>query len=751
MICKRSITFTLPSKTGAPLATITVVEVNGTLQFDMALTNPTRSSDIRGLFFNLNDDAKMAGLHFAGDGGAITDFATGNVIDLGNGANMLGAASPFDVGFEFGTMGTKDIIQHTSFTLLNTAGNLTLDDIAHAMIGAKIDGSGGPGGWAKPTVVIPAAPDARDDSYSIFEDGQAGLDSPSKTSEGVVFQVLSNDTDADGDKLVITDVHGALHGTLTIVDGDDADTLAGDAILYTPDSDYAGTDSFEYCISDNHGGTDFAEVNVAIAAVADVPSVSYTVEAGAAVNQIIVNVTAMQNDADGSESIDRIELSGLPAGVTFSAGALTATGVPGEVTQQFIVTLPMDQDSSFDLGINAYAKEASNGDEEVGTATLPVCFEYNHNSFDQSFTATDQSMWSTGAQFQLDDDRFIGIDESWNETLGSGIELTTNGHIKAGFQSTLHFEGGEVDATVPYDITVDTNYNKTTDVLKIGGSAEVAPGASFTTEGPEGSYALAFIFDFAAHAGIVLDLEVDSWELLGLNATLGPINESIIDIDSDDLSYDFDLPAGFSLGIDWPQLDTASNPTSGTVATSSGASNNFLELGLDVDELVSAILGLPHSAVDIPFDVGIAKGVVELADIDVTGGLNFLQSFAMAVNDIAAVITFENGMSQVFDFASGLILDHASDYDTDHDGQVEFSLGLTPQATLHNDTDLGVNVGASFDILEVSGSYDVVVDSGNFHFGPVAHFDTSADVGTFDLYDKTFALNFQTGEIGILA
>ena len=128
------------------------------------------------------------------------------------------------------------------------------------------------------TVVAPAAPDAHDDAFNIFEDGSTGLDSPSTIPTGLKFEVLANDTDADGDKLIITDVEGFQHGTVQIVDGADADSLAGDAILYTPNEDYSGTDSFTYCISDGHGGQDSATVNVAIAAVADIPELTWSAD-----------------------------------------------------------------------------------------------------------------------------------------------------------------------------------------------------------------------------------------------------------------------------------------------------------------------------------------------------------------------------------------------------------------------------------------------------------------------------------------
>ena len=282
---------------------------------------------------------------------------------------MKGKAEPFDVGIEFGSAGQgRNDVESVSFTLSNTANNLTLDDIANMAFGARLTSSG-----AKLTTVAPAAPDAHNNSYQIFEDGQAGLTGPSKTPAGVVFQVLANDTDADGNTLTVTHVQGALHGTVTIVDGDDAD---GDAVMYTPDLDYAGQDNFTYAISDNHGGTDFADVAVDVTAVADDPLLTYEILAGASVNEIRLVVTATQNDADSSEFIDRIALSGLPAGVVVSETGVNPGGQPGQLVHEFLLTLSFGQDIDFDLTISAFSEETSNGDQEETSLTVPIAYEH---------------------------------------------------------------------------------------------------------------------------------------------------------------------------------------------------------------------------------------------------------------------------------------------------------------------------------------------------------------------------------------
>lgn len=747
--CTRSISFNLPGNGLAPDVNVSVTEDgSGSLQFIVTvLSTPSLTGDLRGLFFDLNNPLLLAGLQYT-LAPLVTDFDTVDVIDLGGGANMRGnGTQPFDVGLEFGTsgIGGVDDIQLASFTLSSTSGALTLDDIAQVEFGARVASVGAPAGRRADSVKLvaaaPAAPDANDDEYSIFEDGQAGLASPSHTPLGTIFQVLANDTDADGDILTITEVHHVEHGTVTIVDGDDADLLAGDAVLFTPDADYSGPASFEYCITDSNGGTDFANVSVNITAVADVPELSYEVLAGAAVNQVIVRVTSSQTDADSSEFIDRIELAGIPAGVTVSQNGVNPGTEPDQIVQDFVLTLPMFEDTLFDLTVTSVAKETSNGDEQTATIEVPIELQYNLNDLDTTFYAQDQSIWSSGDQFTFTDDRFLGLSESWNVSGGGFLYGASDGYITAGFQSTLEFEGGEIDASLPFDIDVETFYNISTDVLQISSSALLTGGA-FDTEGPEGSYMLDFIFELLLNASAGVDFGVD--EAAIIDVTIGPyaVDENILDLDSDDLSFEVELPAGFSLNFAWPNVDTSTNTLlGGNTLEASGESNNFFELGLDLDDLVFAILGLPNPF-HYEFDVGIAWGSLDLIDFDLAAGLNFLQDFELVLNGLPGIIEFEDGSSQAFSFGSDIVLSNASSYDVDNDGNIDFDLLLDPDADLSNDTDLGINFGYVFDVLKASGGYDILVDSGSISLGPLVHLADTVPITTIGVYDSTFDLQF---------
>jgi hypothetical protein len=57
----------------------------------------------------------------------------------------------------------------------------------------------------------------------------------------VPADLLANDTDADGDTLVVDSVSGAVNGTVTLANG---------IITFTPDTDYNGAASFTYAVSD---------------------------------------------------------------------------------------------------------------------------------------------------------------------------------------------------------------------------------------------------------------------------------------------------------------------------------------------------------------------------------------------------------------------------------------------------------------------------------------------------------------------
>jgi hypothetical protein len=745
--CPRQIVFTIP---GNPGVQVTATENGGKIDFIVDVQEGATTADLRALFFHFTE-AKLSGLTFTETGGTSllteTRVQANAVIDMGQGANLNGGGvTPFDIGMEWGTPGgaKDDISGPVTFTLSRAANDLTLDDIGGKQFGANLDSVGGPGGPRNGVSKIvgdaPHAPDALDDSFTGFEDGAAGLDAPSKAPVAIKLDVLANDTDGDGNTLVLLDTFhdGPAHGQVT---------TDGEFLYYTPDADWSGTDTFEYCVSDGAGGQDHAMVTVKIDAVADEPLITYEVAPGANVNEILLTVTATQDDADSSEFLDKIEVGLLPAGVTVTPMSVDPVAEGDQLVQVFKVTTPAQQDLDFALTFTATSKETSNGDTEANSVSVPIVIEYNENDFSQSFLATDQSIWDSGDAFSFTDDRFLGVDTSFSDSEGGLIGYSIDASLKAGFQSTLKFEGGEIDANLDYDLGVDTTLNKTTDTLQISTSAFLTNGG-FSTVGPSGSYKLDFIFNYNFDAALTYDIGVDSGDIIGVDIG-DDLTQNILNLDSDDLGGTINFPPPFgslSATLAWPNIATSgsgSPPPDGEF-TGTGASNNFLQLNLDVDQALADIFLGGANPLDVGFDIGIVWGNLELADLDVFGGLNFLQEFVMQAEGLTGVLHFEDGQDVAFTFGTDFTLQNASDIDAngDGDGLIEFTVELDAQADLTNDTDLGVNVGYNLDLLKVSGGYDVGVDSGSFSIGPAFNANDSTGLGEVDLYNATFAMNF---------
>jgi len=132
--------------------------------------------DIRGLFFNVEDESLLDDITVSGADVTGSEFDANSVIDLGNGTNMNGGQSDgYDGGVEIGTQGAADDdIQSTSFILSHPDG-LSLDDFEGQEFGLRLTSVGEEGdedreGSLKLTGVCsdhPPEPPVCEDQYSL--------------------------------------------------------------------------------------------------------------------------------------------------------------------------------------------------------------------------------------------------------------------------------------------------------------------------------------------------------------------------------------------------------------------------------------------------------------------------------------------------------------------------------------------------------------------------------------------------------
>jgi hypothetical protein len=124
-------------------------------------------------------------------------------------------------------------------------------------------------------------------------------DEPTATNDAAVTKedttkkiaVLNNDTDVDGDTLMVIGTSTPAHG-IVVVNPDNT-------IRYVPDANYNGSDTFTYSISDGRGATANGVVSVSITPVNDKPVANDDViDSAVVVRGMPETVAVLANDTD---------------------------------------------------------------------------------------------------------------------------------------------------------------------------------------------------------------------------------------------------------------------------------------------------------------------------------------------------------------------------------------------------------------------------------------------------------------------
>jgi len=208
---------------------------------------------------------------------------------------------------------------------------------------------------------------------------------------GVEDQVLSGAiaaTDADGDALSFVVETGPVKGTVAL------DSATG-RFIYTPAADISGNDSFVVRITDSRGASVAQTVNVAIAAVADAPTV-VAADATAVLAQPVVGTEASDvivgnaipatatlglvigaglADIDGSEGL-AIHIAGIPDAGALSAGVKQADGT-WLLTAADLVDLKLTAPTGADFLLTATATATdANGSASSSSTEFHVTFDH---------------------------------------------------------------------------------------------------------------------------------------------------------------------------------------------------------------------------------------------------------------------------------------------------------------------------------------------------------------------------------------
>jgi hypothetical protein len=270
--------------------------------------------------------------------------------------------------------------------------------------------SDGNGGSATATVelTVSAANDApvatADAGFSTAED------TPLSIAPGAL---LANDSDLDGDSLVVSSVGNGVGGTAVLVGGD---------VVFTPTADFNGLASFDYTISDGNGGSATATVELTLTAVNDAPLAIASL--AAAERNVVINGQLTATDSDTGDSL------------TYALETQAANGTVAIAPDGSYTYTP----DPFFSGPDSFSFRVSDGSGATSTAAVSV---------DVLETTT---TWTAGSEFRANTTTALDQSQSSMAVLtGGGYVITweTTGQDGSGraVYAQLYDAAGDVVGT----------------------------------------------------------------------------------------------------------------------------------------------------------------------------------------------------------------------------------------------------------------------------------------------------------------
>ena len=252
-----------------------------------------------------------------------------------------------NVVFNAGMIGTSlsyqwffngSVVSTSSALVLN---NLSTNDAGPYCAVVTSGACGGPVTNCATLMILNRAPLANNDAYTTAEDTALTIFAPG---------VLSNDTDPDGNSLIVVPLSGPTHGTLTL--------NANGSFAYAPAANFYGTDSFTYRASDGDLLSGVATVILTVTPVNDPPVAQpdrYTINEDTVLAVNAPGVLGNDSDIDGD----------------VLSAALVNGPSHGAVT--------LNSDGSFNYtpatnfhGVDSFTYRANDGQTNSGNATVTI-------------------------------------------------------------------------------------------------------------------------------------------------------------------------------------------------------------------------------------------------------------------------------------------------------------------------------------------------------------------------------------------
>jgi VCBS repeat-containing protein len=274
----------------------------------------------------------------------------------------------------------------------------------------------------------------------------------------VTVNVRANDGDIDSAELTTLIVSGPAHGTVSV--------NADGSVVYTPDADYNGSDSFTYKVNDGFLDSNVATVDITIAPVNDAPTAGS--DSAATDEDTPVTVLVRANDGD----IDSAELSTII--VVGPAHGTVAVGADGD-----IVYTP---EANYNGG-DTFTYRLNDGALDSNIATVAITV----NAVNDAPVAADASVTTAEDTALQVDPRLYGddIEESALSTLiVAGPQhgtLSANGDGTFAYAPDANYNGSDSFTYKVSDGELESNVATVTVSITAVNDAPVALSESATT------------------------------------------------------------------------------------------------------------------------------------------------------------------------------------------------------------------------------------------------------------------------------
>jgi hypothetical protein len=325
-----------------------------------------------------------------------------------------------DNDFEGDTLTLTAVGNAVNGTVVLDGGMITFTPTANfnGNTGASFEYTVSDGNGGTDTGVVTVAVTAVNDDPVAVTDTQTTVEDTPLTIDPATL--VANDTDVDGNTLTVTDVGTPVGGTVV---------LNGGMIIFTPASNFSGTASFLYMISDGNGGTDTGMVEVTVTPVNDPPvAVDDTRSTLEDTALTIDPATLVANDTD-PDTGDTLTITAVSNPVN---GTVALAG--GMIT--FTPTAGFLGDASFE-----YTVSDGNGGTDTGLVTITVTDNAAPIAGDDTVPTTEDTPLS------LNPATLLG-----NDTDADGDTLTITA-VSNAINGTVALSGGLIN------FTPDANFN----------------------------------------------------------------------------------------------------------------------------------------------------------------------------------------------------------------------------------------------------------------------------------------------------